>query len=502
MASDYTTNGRLEKIGTGEQAGTWGDTTNTNFDIIDKLTNGVKKSLSIAGATVGSPFDLNTANGAVSNGTHKVIEFTGTLTEIGGVKITPIAAEKLYFVKNLTSGGFAIRFMQSTGSGFGTTVDVANAKTAIIYADGTGNVSVVETGSDEFDEDVSMTKAGGVSLTLQTTATAIADGDSLGRLQFKAPNESDGNPQNIVTSAIETMAVGAFTGSANKTKISFKTSDGAGVLERAKIESADATTKASKIIITSATDTVAQDQVFGRLSFQAPLEAGGGYGILETAMIDAVAEEAYDATDNNTSLVFKTSLKSANSGVPQEKFRISSNGECGIYADGSTSSNNLRVGLHGDLKIYHDGNNSYINDTGTGILVLEGSQVSINHAASNKFTTTTDGISINGNCSVSLTLSANEVTASSDERLKSDIHTIDNALDKVMNMRGVSFTKQAERGVGVIAQEVEKVLPEVVHDGEYKSVAYGNMVGVLIEAIKEQQKQIDELNKVILKWYK
>ena len=250
MASDYTTNGRLEKIGTGEQAGTWGDTTNTNFDIIDKLTNGVKKSLSIAGATVNSPFDLNTANGAVSNGTHKVIEFTGTLTETGGVKITPIAAEKLYFVKNLTSGGFAIRFMQSTGSGFGTTVDVANAKTAIIYADGTGNVSVVETGSDEFDEDVSMTKAGGVSLTLQTTATAIADGDSLGRLQFKAPNESDGNPQNIVTSTIETMAVGAFTGSANKTKISFKTSDGAGVVERAKIESADTTKQGSFLTLT------------------------------------------------------------------------------------------------------------------------------------------------------------------------------------------------------------------------------------------------------------
>ena len=62
-------------------------------------------------------------------------------------------------------------------------------------------------------------------------------------------------------------------------------------------------------------------------------------------------------------------------------------------------------------------------------------------------------------------------------------------------MRGVSFTKQAEKGIGVIAQEVEKIIPEVVTDGEYKSVAYGNMVGVLIEAIKEQQKQIDELKK-------
>jgi hypothetical protein len=93
------------------------------------------------------------------------------------------------------------------------------------------------------------------------------------------------------------------------------------------------------------------------------------------------------------------------------------------------------------------------------------------------------------------TVQGAEVTATSDERLKSNIKTIDNALDKVMNMRGVSYTKQAEKGVGVIAQEIEKVLPEVVTDGEYKSVAYGNIVGVLIEAIKEQQKQIDELKK-------
>ena len=77
MASTYTTNGGLERIGTGEQAGTWGSTTNTNLDLIDRLTNGVKKQLSIAGATVASPEPLHTANGSESNGMYKVIEFTG-----------------------------------------------------------------------------------------------------------------------------------------------------------------------------------------------------------------------------------------------------------------------------------------------------------------------------------------------------------------------------------------------------------------------------------------
>ena len=67
-------------------------------------------------------------------------------------------------------------------------------------------------------------------------------------------------------------------------------------------------------------------------------------------------------------------------------------------------------------------------------------------------------------------------------------------MDTVKALRGVTFEKDGKASLGVIAQEVQKVLPELVHEGdEYLSVAYSNMVGVLIEAIKEQQAQIDEL---------
>ena len=85
------------------------------------------------------------------------------------------------------------------------------------------------------------------------------------------------------------------------------------------------------------------------------------------------------------------------------------------------------------------------------------------------------------------------VTAYSDERLKSDIKTIDNALDKVSQMRGVTFIKDDKLSSGVIAQEMEQVAPELVQDGEYKSVAYGNTVGYLIEAIKELKAEVAEL---------
>ena len=83
------------------------------------------------------------------------------------------------------------------------------------------------------------------------------------------------------------------------------------------------------------------------------------------------------------------------------------------------------------------------------------------------------------------------VTAYSDERLKKNIKTIPNALETVKKLRGVSFDRKdfGIKGIGVIAQEIEQVLPEVVVDGEYKSVSYGNIIGLLIEAIKELEKK-------------
>ena len=93
-----------------------------------------------------------------------------------------------------------------------------------------------------------------------------------------------------------------------------------------------------------------------------------------------------------------------------------------------------------------------------------------------------------------------DVVAFSDERLKTNIQTIPSALDKVLQMRGVNFEKNGHKSMGVIAQEVQKVIPEVVStenkDGEeYLGVAYPNMVGVLIEAIKDLQSQVNELKK-------
>lgn len=95
---------------------------------------------------------------------------------------------------------------------------------------------------------------------------------------------------------------------------------------------------------------------------------------------------------------------------------------------------------------------------------------------------------------------AGDVAAFSDIRLKDDIQEIPDAIAKVQQLRGVTYVRKDSglRQTGVIAQEVQQVLPEAVHEsGEYLSVAYGNMVGLLIEAIKAQQDEITELKQAV-----
>ncbi|MGI5827296.1 MAG: tail fiber domain-containing protein [Patescibacteria group bacterium] len=94
------------------------------------------------------------------------------------------------------------------------------------------------------------------------------------------------------------------------------------------------------------------------------------------------------------------------------------------------------------------------------------------------------------------TVTAASYLYSSDAKLKTDIKTINDPLEKITALRGVTFNwkDSKEASVGLIAQEVEKVFPELVEtNGQYKAVEYGNLVAPLIEAIKAQQQQIEQL---------
>ena len=107
---------------------------------------------------------------------------------------------------------------------------------------------------------------------------------------------------------------------------------------------------------------------------------------------------------------------------------------------------------------------------------------------------TAGGINVT-NLTASQTITAQDFNSTSDNRVKENIKTIENSLDTLTQLRGVSFDwKETGRGsYGVIAQELQEILPELVKDGEVKSVNYNGIIGVLIEAIKELKKEVEEL---------
>jgi len=96
-------------------------------------------------------------------------------------------------------------------------------------------------------------------------------------------------------------------------------------------------------------------------------------------------------------------------------------------------------------------------------------------------------------------VASNDITAFSDKRLKQDLRVIDNALDKVNSLTGYTYrrTDTGSKQTGLIAQDLLKVLPEAVHENEegMLSVAYGNTVGLLVEAIKQLTEEVEELKR-------
>mgnify|MGYP001319941862 CR=1 FL=1 len=149
MASTYTPLG-VELQATGENAGTWGTKTNTNLQIIEQISGGyTTQAVSDSGDTTLSVSDGST--GATLS--HRVIEFTGSLTASRNVTI-PLDVQNFYFLKNATSGSQNVVFKYVTGTG--TSATVANGKTVIAYAkadDGTNpNISTISLASDVVDD--------------------------------------------------------------------------------------------------------------------------------------------------------------------------------------------------------------------------------------------------------------------------------------------------------------------------------------------------------------
>ena len=143
MPSTYTTNNGIELIATGEQSGTWGNTTNTNLELLDASLDGqVTVTLSSAGDS-GSPNDLPINEGSTSNGRNRVVIFNdgGDLGATAYVQLTPNDAEKIIYIRNSLSGSRDLIVFQGTYNASNDYV-VPNGTTAVVLFDGAGSGAV------------------------------------------------------------------------------------------------------------------------------------------------------------------------------------------------------------------------------------------------------------------------------------------------------------------------------------------------------------------------
>ncbi len=139
MASTYSTNFGIEKIGSGEQSGTWGTTTNHNLDIVDRI--GAFKSVALSDASTatltvraGSP---SSGSSNLQDGMFRVIKFTGTLSQQCTITVSPSTTTSYFHIQNATTGGFSIVMKQGSGA---ATVTVPNGFTKHIYCDASDEV--------------------------------------------------------------------------------------------------------------------------------------------------------------------------------------------------------------------------------------------------------------------------------------------------------------------------------------------------------------------------
>jgi microcystin-dependent protein len=192
MASTYSPNLRLELITTGEQQGTWGSTTNKNLGTL--LEEAIGGYVSV-GVTDGADTTLTSIDGSADQSRNMVINLTGALTATRNV-ICP-AIEKLYVVKNATTGGFAVTFKVSGQTG----VSIPNGSTYFLYVDGTMGDARQITGSMAIQNSDNVSITGG-SIVANASSLSVRDSDGSNILSIAVGS-------NLTSNTVLTLTTGA-----------------------------------------------------------------------------------------------------------------------------------------------------------------------------------------------------------------------------------------------------------------------------------------------------
>ena len=436
----YVNNLRLKEIGTGDESGTWGASTNTNLELLGEALGFGTEAIT----TNANTHTTTIADGSTDAGRALYIIYTGTLDSACTITIGPNTMKRVHIIKNGTSGAQNILISQGTGAN----ITIPPGETKVVSLDGAGGGAAV---TDVF------ASLSVVDLTVQDDL--IVNDDILLNSDSSAIKFGAGADATLT----HTNDVGLTLNSTNKLMFNDASQF---------IQGASAT-----VLDIAATD--------------------------EIELTATLIEITGNATVSGT--LIPTGKLTADAGIDIDNFNI----------DGTTialSTGDMTLDAAGDIILDADGAEVLFHDATTAIghVSMASSNLTIKSLVSDKdmiFQGNDGGAAITA---LTLDMSAagaatfnNDVTAFSDKRLKTDISNIENGLDKVMQMQGVYYKRNdvedAREQIGVLAQDMEAIVPEVVltadDEMQTKSVDYGKLTSVLIEAIKELKLEIDELKK-------
>ena len=287
MASTYTANSGIEKIGAGEQAGTWGTTTNNNLEIIDRAINGVG-SISLIGTT----HTLTTNDGTLSEGGNKVLILGGSPSGTNTITISPNDQDKVYIVHNTTNQ--TATFTQGSGAN----VSVVAGSKKIIYADGAGSGAAVVDVTDKLD--ILNLRLNGTAVTSTAAELNILDGGTSAGTTAVAAGDG------IVTNDGGTMR--------QTTAATFST-----YFNQNLVEAKSALTVSGTVTVTPS----------GATSVYQPLTVSSGSQTVRVAVTNLVAGQ-YVIIDKTTTANSMTIDWTNNSAVTSSGISLGSSAELGI----------------------------------------------------------------------------------------------------------------------------------------------------------------------------
>jgi len=367
MASSYTGLG-TELMTTGENAGTWGTTTNTNLQIVEQLAGGYVEQ-----SVTSTPTTLSVSDGSTgATLAHRIIKFTGTISANTTVTV-PLDVQQMYILVNGTSGAYTLTFKYVTGSGSTVAWAATDKGTKLVYAaaDHATNPNMVDTGIStntltgvtgditiDSPADIKLDADGGDVFFVDGGTTFGSATNSSGNLilksgtttalTFSGANVTGSGTFEATTITASTAVVpdasdGATIGSASLEWSDLYLADG-GVIyfgddqEITLTHAADdglilkhvgtADGKEPSLTFQAGDTDIAADDVLGSIFFQAPDEGAGTDAILVAAGIEAVSEGDFSSSNNATKLSFKTGASEA----ATEKVTISSAGNLNLVA--------------------------------------------------------------------------------------------------------------------------------------------------------------------------